>query len=110
MRRLLRRTHRRPHLGRAGDLTLDMTLALAALNRQGVVHYRTTAYKLGCGCLAVSGWNTETFHPFGGIEPCPKHSDEAQQAVARFHEVVPSERLIADLLSELLEEEIGART
>jgi hypothetical protein len=94
--------------GSAADLTLDMTLALAALNRQGIVHYATTAYRLDCGCRALSGWDTERFHPFGGIEPCVKHRDEAQRAVERFRKVVPSERLIADLLAELLEEEIAA--
>ena len=106
MRRLLRR----PHYGRAADLTLDMTLALAAMNRQGIVYYKTTAYKLDCGCLAVSGWNTETFQPFAGIEPCPKHRDEAHRARDRFIEKVPSERTGAELLAELLEEEIGAST
>jgi hypothetical protein len=102
------RLKRRPKPLYASELTLDMTLALAALNRQGIVHYATTAYQLDCGCRALSGWDTERFHPFGGIEPCAKHRDEAQRAVERFHEVVPSERLIADLLAELLEEETGA--
>ena len=104
--RLLRRTR----YGRAGDLTLEMTLALAALNRQGIVHYPTTGFGLACGCRALSGWNTETFQPFAGIEPCPKHKVEAYRARDRFIEMVPSERTGAELLAELLEEEIGAST
>jgi hypothetical protein len=95
------------------DLTVDMTLGLAAMRRQGIVYYPLVAHRLECGCRAVWGWNTETFQPFAGIDPCSmKHKEEARRATERSKELelegeYESERL-TEALAELLEEEIAA--
>ena len=90
-------------------VTEEMKLAMAALNRQGIVHYATAGHELDCGCRAVTGWDTGKFEPFAGVEPCGQHRAEADQAVERFKALPPSERLATELLAELLEEEIAGR-
>jgi hypothetical protein len=71
---------------------------------------RQSSRRLECGCRALSGWNTETFKPFYGVDPCSKkHKDEALAACARYEELPPSDRLAAEVLAELMEEELATQ-
>jgi hypothetical protein len=88
------------------SVTEEMKLAMAALHRQGIVHYATSGHQLDCGCRAVAGWDTGKCEPFAGIEPCAEHREEANQAVGVFQALPASERLATELLAELLEKEI----